>query len=247
MGRRKAVLWLHLMRSKRYALSLVSGSLTDALWMIILLAGFILAGKAPEASSNYWGLVAWTILSNATWMIGGWVDYLVLLGLVEEHEVRGVSVFELVAGRAIPMLASSAISSLAAYAFLSLAGARVSVASIPVLASSLALLYAQSLCYGLLLASLSLRTGTPSYMLDILSLAFLGLAFSPTPASPSVALIPLLGPMLLAKLSSTGSVQPAAVAYGVPATLFLAVAALLACRSTEEHARRRGVRAVGLV
>jgi len=203
MGRTRAVIWLHAIRARRYLLSMISSSLTDTLWMVTLLLGFVLSGKTQLLAENLLGLIAWTIISNSAWMISGWVDYLGVLGLIEEHEARGTSVFLILTGRIIPLLLSSGITSTITLIIFRVAGAEIALHSPIHVLLTLTLLVVQSAVYGLLLGALALKTGIPGYMFDIASLAFLGLALMPINEErlSKTIFVPLLGPLLATKLA----------------------------------------------
>jgi ABC-2 type transport system permease protein len=203
MGRTRAVIWLHAIRTRRYLLSMISSSLTDTLWIVTLLLGFVLSGKTQLLAENLLGLIAWTIISNSAWMISGWVDYLGVLGLIEEHEARGTSFFLVLTGRIIPLLLSSGITSTITLIIFRVAGAEIAIHYPIHVLLTLILLVVQSAVYGLLLGALALKTGIPGYMFDIASLAFLGLALMPINEEllSQIIFTPLLGPLLATKLA----------------------------------------------
>ncbi|MEM2475276.1 MAG: hypothetical protein QW407_05065, partial [Thermofilaceae archaeon] len=79
MRRLRVLLWLNLLRMRRNALATMAGSLTDALWALAVLAGALVSGT--PAREVFWALIAWILVVNVTWMLGGWLDYLASLGL----------------------------------------------------------------------------------------------------------------------------------------------------------------------
>jgi ABC-2 type transport system permease protein len=249
LGKIRAIIWLHTLRTRRYFLSMASGSLTDTLWIITLLLGFTLTGKTHLLPENFLGLVAWTIASNATWMIGGWVDYLSVLRLIEEHEARGTHLLLVLAGRVIPLLTTSAITSLLTLLFLKIIGLEIPALYPTYTIASLCILLIQSVEYGLLLANLALKTGVPGYMLDIASLAFLGLAIMPVEENRLrlLAPVPLLGPMLAAKASSKQPVNSDVLASLLLSTLLVTFVLLAASKKVMSDARRRGIKTIGEV
>ncbi|QOJ79202.1 hypothetical protein IG193_01700 [Infirmifilum lucidum] len=117
MRRLKALFWLHALRTRRYFLSTASGALTDALWMSIFLFGAYSSRGLEYAREVYWALVAWAIIANAGWMIGGWIDYLSELGLLEPLEFAGASPVIVSSARGFVLVFPVTLSALAVLAF----------------------------------------------------------------------------------------------------------------------------------
>jgi len=243
----KALLWLHALRTKRYFLSTASGSLTDALWMSIFLFGAYSSQGPGFARETYWALVAWAVIANAGWMIGGWVDYLTELGLLEPLEFSGVSPVVAASGRSFVIAVPVSISSLLVLALsYSMGIDALNVKSPGVALASLLLLWAQSTAYGAILAATVLRTSIPAALLDIAALTYLGLLLAPLPPINHhvLALVPLLGPGYIIRLAVAKGAGWTLLASTTLSTLLLAAAALLYTRKTLEHVRRRGFKAV---
>jgi len=245
----RAILWLHALRSRRYALTLLSNALTDALWALIPLLGAVLAGNPSLAWEVYWALVAWMLIANSAWLVGGWLEYANFLGVLEYHVHAGVSPVSLALGRTVTLLTSVAISSTLSAAPLLAAGWKPSVADPAALAAALAMLLLQSLAYGTVLAVTALRVSVPSALLDIASLAQLGALLLPITADqlPYLSLIPLLGPAYLAKHSALSSVGPAALAGSALTTALVTALAAAYTRTTEKKILKTGFRSVGFV
>jgi len=239
----KALLWLHALRTRRYLLSLASGALTDALWMSIFLVGALASRGPGYAREVYWALVAWAVIANASWMIGGWVAHLSELGLLEPLEVAGVSPVAVAAARSFAMALPTAISSLLTMALSYAAGADpLSGIDLAAVAALLALLWAQSTAYGAMLAAAALVTGVPAALLDIATLTYLGLLL--VPCAPELLLAPLLGPGYALRLVAAGRWSWSLAALPIPATLATIAAALACSRWAMRRVRERGFKAM---
>lgn len=249
MSRLRGILWLHLTRIKRYALSLFSNAITDALWALIPLAGTLMLRGESLAAEIFWAVVAWMIIANSAWLIGGWVEYAAFLGVLEYHLHAGVSPLALAAGRAVTLLASVTVSSTIVLITLLLLGLTPSAADPWGLLVSLVFVLLQSISYGLVLSAVSLRIGVPSALLDIASLAQLGLLLLPvsTESIGALSLVPLLGPAYLARYCVHSQAAPFVLGRVAVVTLALLLVAVLASRWSSAVVARRGLRAVGLV
>ncbi len=247
MRRLKALLWLHALRTRRYFLSIASGALTDALWMAIFLFGAYSSRGLEYAREVYWALVAWAIIANAGWMIGGWIDYLSGLGLLEPLEFAGTSPALASSARGFVMAFPVALSALIVLAFsYGLGVDALSVSSPAVLLASFAILWVQSVAYGAILAATVLVTSIPAALLDIAALTYLGLLLAPLSQENMriLALLPLLGPGYIIRSSVSSHTSWALLAYSTLPTALLVLVALAYSEKTMRAVRRRGFRAV---
>uniref|UniRef100_UPI00258AB9DC hypothetical protein n=1 Tax=Thermofilum sp. TaxID=1961369 RepID=UPI00258AB9DC len=233
--------------ARRYLLSMISSSLTDTLWIVTLLLGFVLSGKTQLLAENLLGLTAWTIISNSAWMISGWVDYLGVLGLIEEHEARGTSVFLVLTGRIISLLLSSGITSTITLIIFRVAGAEIAIHYPIHVLLTLILLVVQSAVYGLLLGALALKTGIPGYMFDIASLAFLGLALMPINEErlSQIIFVPLLGPQLATKLAGQQPLDSHLLFLLFLTTLLQVPILLVVIKKVSRDIQKTGIKIIG--
>lgn len=230
-------------------LSLISNALTDALWALIPILGALAAGRPGDAAEIFWAMVAWMMIANSAWLIGSWVEYAAMLGVLEYHVHASVSPLALATGRVVTLLASVSLSSAIALVPLALAGLSPAAADAWALAASLVLLLAQAVAYGVLLASLSVRICVPSALLDIASLAQLGLLLLPvnTEHIGWLSLIPLLGPAYLARYFARTAGASHLLSQAIAATIAMLLIALLAEKWTSRIIAKRGFRAVSFV
>ncbi|MEM1516180.1 MAG: hypothetical protein QXW88_01530 [Thermofilum sp.] len=247
--RLRAVLWLHSLRLRKYVLSLFSNALTDALWALIPIVGALAVGRQSSVAEIFWAMVAWMVIANSAWLIGGWLEYAALLGVLEYHVHASVSPLALAAGRVVTLLASVSISSAIVIAPLALLGLAPAAADTWSLAASLALLLAQAVAYGVLLAAVSVKVGVPSALLDIASLAQLGLLLLPLNPEHigALSLIPLLGPAYLARYSARTAHASPLLAHAAAVAAAIMLLALLAEKWSSKLIAQRGFRAVSFV
>jgi len=244
----RVLLWLNLLRMRRNALATIAGSLTDALWALAVLAGALVSG-AP-AREVFWALIAWILVVNVTWMLGGWLDYLASLGLVEEHLIRGVALSRLLLCRALTTFISAGFSSLLTYigAQLLLRDA-LTPASIPHAVLALLALALHSLAYGGALAALSLTVLIPSYLLDFISFAFLGILLLPLPPDQveKLAWLPIVGPAYLLKASAAAPPPLTALAASAALAAPLLALALALIKLASARIEKRGVKVTSAI
>ncbi|MGC8836239.1 MAG: hypothetical protein ACP5PL_04790 [Infirmifilum sp.] len=250
MRKIKPLIWLHAIRVRRYLLSILSGSVTDSIWMAVFLIGAYSSQGPTYAREVFWALAAWSIVANAGWMIGGWIDYLSELGLLEPLDFSGVSPVVAAASRsfviAIPTGLSSLITLLISF---QLGFNPLEISSPWLLALSLLILWTQATAYGAILASTVLLTSVPSALLDIAALAYLGLLLANYPAGnlQTFAFLPLLGPGYVARQCVSGN-PPLGVFLAVTVTtIVLSLFAISYSRSVEKLVKKRaGYRAIAL-
>jgi len=257
--RAKAVLWLHTIRLWRYRWSFLNMILSEAAWIFLFVLGALLfvpseqLGVAVKAA--FWTIVAWSVISNFSSLVGAWMNFFISLGMVEEHLVHGFSPFKALLGRLIT--GSSVIVASLLFMAALVGGAfhvnLLAIDSVGLLTIGMILLAAEGLSYGFTVAAISMRTSVPHNLLDILNLGFVGILMVPVQALPEGArlaylCIPYVAPAHLVKVA-TGSMPPVlmaeALAISALETAAMLAAAALAMRSVETWVRRNGVRAIG--
>lgn len=242
MRKLKALFWLHLLRTRRYLVSILSGSFTDALWMAIFLFGAFSSRDILYAKEAYWALVAWAIIANAGWMIGGWIDYLSELGLLEPLDLAGSPPVTVASARAFTVLFSVFLSSCMLLLLSFTLGLNPLEVSSPLgLMVSLSLLWIQATAYGSIIASTVILTTTPGVLLDIASLLYMGLLLVDFPVDmlSLLSLIPLLGPGYLARQSVNSTYGLNFIPQAVTTTALLVILATRYSRYVVEAIKRR--------
>lgn len=262
LGQLRAVLWLHLVRTGRYLVSLANWAVIDGLWISIYVLGALMFTSPEEYSSFapliFWAILAWNLLSTPLWVIGNWAQYYINTGAYEENELAGVSHSLFLAVRVIPAVMMAFISAgLVAYLVYYATGARLLVAENPaVLALSLLAILAASISYSLILASLSIVTQAPAPMLDFLNFLLFTVGGVGVPVASLPPLLrwvavatPYSHPAELVRWAATG-VEPY-LGVGLEALLTVAFTstliglAHLASRVAARYARRYGARGIG--
>lgn len=257
----KAILWLHIIRLWRYKWSFLNMILTYVVWILLLMLGILLF--VPKESlgitvkAAYWTILAWNVISQFSSLIGGWMGFFISTGMVEEHILRGISPFKVITGRVIPGF-SVILMSQAFIAVLLGEMFKVDVLGIinPALTIfSFVLLMMESLSYGLIISSISLRTSIPHAMLEILNFAMVGLLMMPVTSLPPMLgiiylAIPYVAPTYLMKIATIGGIGGAplyfeAMLISVVETLIFLVIGIYSMKRSEEWMKRNGVRAVG--
>lgn len=257
--RAKAVLLLHTIRLWRYRWSFLNLILAVAAWIFLFILGALLfvpkeyLGMAVKGA--FWVFTAWSVISNSSWLIGGWMNFFISIGMVEEHMLRGFSPFKTLLGRLIP-------GSSVTLASILLMGALVGGAfHVDVLEVDNFLLFAlgmiflgvMGLSYGFTIASIAMRTSIPHNLLEILNFGFIGLMMIPLSSLPEKArliylLIPYIAPAHLLKVA-TSSVQQElikeALVISTIESAAILFAAILSMRLVNSWIRRNGVRAIG--
>ncbi len=258
--RLKAVLWLHTLRLWRYKWSFLNLILSQAMWVFLFILGILLfvprdyIGLACREA--FWIIVAWTIVSQTSTMVGGWMRFFITLGMIEEHILRNISPFNVVLGRIIP---SSAVS-IGTLLFIALIFGEAfntnvfSVYNIGLLVLGMLLIFIQSLAYGFTIAALSVRIGISRGIFEILSFAIVGLLMVPVENIPSplntlFLSVPYVAPMHLSKLalSSSNFMLIQSTIISLVETVAMIIVAVHSVTSSEEWIRRQGVKAVGFM
>jgi len=254
----KAIIWLHFLRLWRYRYSFLNMVLSNAMWVLLLILGvllFVPRSQLPYAlKSAYWTIACWSVISSFSSLVGGWTNFFISLGMVEEHILRGISPFLVISGR---LLTASLVSAIT-IAFM---GALIqSLFSIPlfevepgIALFSLIIVSAESLLYGLLISAISMRSTISENFLEILNFAVIGILIVPISVIPEqlrilYLSIPYVAPAYILKAAS-GSEPPGFLGIGVMISVIETVAflliAFLAVRAAESHIRRNGTRAIG--
>ena len=258
LTRLRAVLWLHLIRLWRYKWSFLNRVAGTAIWVLLYLMGALLFAPPGRLAESvrvaFWVVAGWTIISSFASLIGGWTNFFISIGMMEEHVLRGFSPFKVLLGRVVTGISVS----LGTLAFIGalLGGAYgVDVLGVedPLLClAGLALLSVEAASYGFLVSSISVRTTVPYSFLNILNMSTIVLLMVPADALPGPAglvllLVPYAAPGHLIK-ASVGAASALIWEAGLISTaesLTMALAALEAVRRAEDWMRRSGVRAVG--
>ena len=254
----KAIVWLHVVRLWRYKWSFLSTAVTSVLWLFLFILGvllFVPPESQREASLQaFWVVFAWSFVSSGTWLMGAWVRFLISVGLVEEHMLRGVTPYEVMYGRVIPFLFDVFLTTTIAVLVIGTTfGVNVfEVEDVWMLLLGVVLVFLQSLSYGLIVTSLSMRTGVPSQLLDIVNMLTIGLLMLPAErVHASVRhlfyLIPYTAPMQLIRCGLGGLRDYLALTEGVVVLAILLAIAASAARSTLKYVRKEGVKAVGFM
>ncbi|MEM4581199.1 MAG: hypothetical protein QW092_02390 [Candidatus Korarchaeum sp.] len=255
----RAVIWLHFLRLWRYRYSLLNMVISNAMWVLLLVMGVLLFVPREELGralmSAYWTIACWSIVSNFSSLIGGWTNFFISLGMVEEHLMRGVSPFIVIGGR---LIAASIVSAVTIALMGALIGGLFSVPlfslSSPELASmGFAAVSLQSLFYGIIVSALAMRVSVSEQFLEILNFATVGIMIVPLRVLPEALRVaylsvPYVAPAYLLKVSAgseeSSLIQSAALISALE-TLLFAFIALLMIRIVENYIRRNGVRAIG--
>ncbi len=257
--RAKAVLLLHTIRLWRYRWSFLNMILALTAWIFLFILGALLfvpkehLGMAVKGT--FWIIVAWSVISNFSGLIGGWMNFFISIGMVEEHMLRGFSPFKALLGRLIPG-SSVTVASLLFMGALVGGAFHVDVLAVDnssLLVLGMILLGVEGLSYGFTVASIAMRTSVPHNMLEILNFGFVGLMMIPLSSLPEGArliylLIPYIAPTHLLKVA-TSSVQQeflteALVISALESAAMLFVA-ILSMRLVNSWISRNGVRAIG--
>jgi len=259
LTRIKAILWLHTLRLRRYKWSFLNMILSETAWIFLFILGALLfvpseyMGTAVKAA--FWTIVAWNIISQFSSLIGGWMNFFISIGMVEEHTLRGISPFKMILGRIIPSFSVSIASLLFMAAILNgVFNTNVLlVNNLPLLILAILLLAVEGLSYGLTIAAISIRTSIPYNMLEILNLATIGILMIPAQNLPKTIgiaylCIPYVAPAHLAKIATAISMSALfieALTISIIEALIMSLIALHFIKSSEKWVKKKGVRAVG--
>jgi len=255
----KAILWLHTLRLRRYKWSFLNTILSETAWIFLFILGALLFVPSKymdiAVKEAFWIIVAWNIISQFSSLIGGWMNFFISIGMVEEHTVRGVSPFKMILGRIIPSF-TVIVGSLLFMAAILNGVFKTNVLHInnpALLVFSFLILFLEGLSYGLTIAAISIRTSVPYNMLEILNFAVIGLLMIPVQNLPGLMriaylCIPYVAPVHLAKIATGINVSALffeALAISMVEALIMGLAALYFIKSSERWMKRNGVRSVG--
>jgi len=257
--RAKAVLLLHTIRLWRYRWSFLNMILAEAAWIFLFILGALLfvpkefLGMAVKGA--FWIIVAWSIISNFSGLIGGWMNFFISIGMVEEHMLRGFSPFKALLGRLIP---GSTVTVASLFFMGALVGGAFhvdvfAVEDVPLLLLGMILLVVEGLSYGFTVASIALRTSVPHNLLEILNFGFVGLMMIPLSSIPEKArlvylVIPYIAPTHLLKVatsSALGEFVSEAIAVSIVESIAMLLVAIISMRLVNSWIVRNGVRAIG--
>ncbi len=264
MGKLKAILWVHALRLGRYKYGFLNMILVDILWYLIFLLGALMFVPKEQFTVmsliTFWGVIQWSIMNNAVWLIAGWVWFTLATGLAEEHIVHDVNPLLFISGRFITGAAVSLIAiPLIMIIFVSIVGENMFTCFNPIfliIGLLLVLIYAS--LYGLILAALGLRLEIPGTMLDITNIFMyiaggLGVPVSsmPTGLRELALMLPYTHAAELTRYGVLG-VEPY---LGLQTEIIMSIAYLIALllitifvvARVTKHVRIHGVRAVGLM
>ncbi len=258
LARVKAVLWLHTIRLWRYRYSFLNMILSEGAWIFMFVLGALLFVPSEKlvvaVKGAFWTIVAWSVVSNFSSLVGGWMNFFISIGMVEEHLVRGFSPFRTLLGRVVTGLSVIVVSLLFMAA---LVGGAFHVnllhaESLWLLLLGMGLLAVQSLSYGFTVASVAVRTSVPNNLLEILNLVVVGLLMVPVQALPeglrlAFLCIPYVAPAHLVKLAAGAGegLEYAALTVAWVETMAMAAIAVWATEWAIQWIRRNGVRAIG--
>ena len=257
-----AIAWAHMLRAWRMRIQLANWAATDALWILLIIyaiLAFTDPGEYGEAVPlAFWSVVAWSLISSPTWVIGNWVKSYIYLGLMDANEVAGASHRLFLALRVMPSVTISvAVAVIAAPILYASTGIwPAAVEDLPLLLASLGAIVLMAVLYSLSLAWIGLRLEVPGPILDIMNLAlFAGggvgvdLSLLPAPFRAIAMIVPYSHPAELLRYAATGNPPYLGFWGEVLATLagiaVLALIELSLYRLAIKHYRSVGPRGVG--
>ncbi|RLF17291.1 MAG: hypothetical protein DRJ66_01135 [Thermoprotei archaeon] len=260
-GKWKAILWLHTLRLWRYKLSFLNLILTEMLWILLFMLGimlFVPKGMIAQACKEaFWVITGWTLISQSSSLIGGWMSFFISIGMVEEHLLRGISPFKVIMGRLIPCTTVSiGILVLIGMLLGSMFNANVFVINRPdIIIIGIIIMIVQAISYGIVVAALSVRTGVPYNLLEVLNFALMGLLIMPLdsirpPLNYVVSAIPYVIPMYLIRLSLRGGqiyLNPYYMLISLIESIIMSAIAIKEIEITEKYVRKNGVKGIGFM
>jgi len=257
--RAKAVLFLHTIRLWRYKWSFLNMILSEAAWIFLFVLGGLLFVPKEELSTTvkgaFWVIVAWSMISNFSSLIGGWMSFFISMGMVEEHLLRGFSPFKALLGRLITG-STVIVASLLFMATLVRGAFHVNllaVGQVALLIGGMILLAIESLSYGFTVAAISMRTSVPHNLLEILNLGVIGLMMVPIHVLPEAVriiylCIPYTAPAYLVKVaisSTPPDLVKEALIISTIVSMTMLFTAVLVMRLVNYWIRKNGVKAIG--
>ncbi len=256
----KAIVILHTIRLWRYGMSFLNMILSQTLWILLFILGILLF-VPPEHLAitlrlGYWTIAAWTIISSFTSLIGGWTNFFIMMGMVEEHIIRNTSPFTAIVGRVLTgTTVSFAMIIVIGYFLGGIFGKDLMTFKDPALIiAGFTFLIVESLSYALSISAASMRTSVSQQFLEILNFGIIGILIIPISMLPSqiripYLLIPYIAPVYLTKVA-VGAEQSIllgeAFLISLVESLAMALFALELMRTVEHYVRKNGVRAIGM-
>lgn len=256
----KGIIWLHTLRLWRYKWSFLNMVISEAMWMFIFILGILLFVPseyiAVACKGAFWIIVSWQVISQVSTIMGGWMQFFISLGMIEEHILRGISPFKVIMGRVVPGLSVTA-GTMLFMAFILNTTFKTNVTSMgnpALICLGLVFLMIQALSYGLILSAISVKTGIPHSMLEFTSFLIVGLLLIPIenfqfPLNLILLAIPYVAPVNLVKDGAFGTsilVVESVVLSLVISGIFIYLA-IKFVKSAEKLIKTQGVKAIGLM
>ena len=257
-----AMLWLHLLRTSRFTLSLVNWGVIEFLWLSIYILGVLTFASPSEyqliVPMVFWAVAAFGLMSTPVWTIGNWMKYYVNTGVFEEHELYNVSHSAFLALRSLPSIVLTLASLAVAWVFLrELTGINPMRVEDPLLlVFGLSFILLLATLYSLIIAFLSLYTEAPGPLLDFMNLLLFiigGIAAPverlPGPLKTVAIITPYSHPAEIIRYASVGYEPYLGLAREIIATigytLLLALLVIIISRKAIDKAKREGVKGIG--
>jgi len=234
--------------------------LSMVLWVFITIMGVMLFIPKEQiqyaARETFWIILAWNLITTNTWIIGGWMNFVTGQGITEQHFLCDVSPFRLLLGRVIPLIAVQ----IGSFIFMGLIfndSFHTNVfqtQNIGWILLGIVLLLVSGISYGLIIASISLKTSISGNFLEIFNFLLLGIfVVNPTnlPYSQKILflLIPYTSQIQLIRVGLWGYTDPYMLIYPlcisfIQSCIFVYMART-SIRSAENWVRKNGIKTVG--
>ncbi|MEB3859880.1 MAG: ABC transporter permease [Desulfurococcales archaeon] len=257
-----ALVWLHLVRTSRFTLSLVNWGVVEFLWLSIYILGVLSFADPSEYATIvpmvFWAVAAFGLMSTPVWTIGDWMKYYVNEGILEENELCNVSHTLFLALRALPSIVLTLASLGIAWLFLrEVTGLNPARAEEPLfLLFGLSFILLQATLYSLIIAFLSLYTEAPGPLLDFMNLLLFvagGVAAPidrlPEPLKIVAVIAPYSHPAEVMRYGSVGYAPylglTAEIIVTIAYTSLLALTVAAVSRASLRKARVEGVKGIG--
>ncbi len=260
MAKIKAIIILHTIRLWRYGMGFLNMILSQTLWILLFILGILLFVPPDHLTTAlrlaYWTIAAWTIISSFTSLIGGWTNFFIMMGMVEEHIIRNTSPFTAIVGRVLTGTTISFVIIIVMGYFLGdIFGKDLMTFKDPILiVVGFTFLIIESLSYALSISAASMRTSVSQQFLEILNFGIIGILIIPISMLPSriripYLLIPYIAPVYLMKVA-VGAEQSIllseAFLISIAESSAMVLFALGLMRSVEYYIKKNGTRAIGL-
>ncbi len=256
----RAILILHTIRLWRYGMSFLNMIISQTLWILLFILGILLFVPSEHLATAlrlaYWTIAAWTIISSFSSLIGGWTNFFIMMGMVEEHIIRNTSPFTAIVGRVLTgTTVSFAIIIAMGYFLEGIFGKDLMAFKDPLLIlAGFLFLIVESLSYALSISAASMRTSVSQQFLEILNFGIIGILIIPISMLPTQVRIPYLSipyiaPVYLMKVAVGAEhsfLLREALLISIVESSAMAIFALELMRTVEHYVRKNGVRAIGL-